>query len=245
MNELKNSQCLFLITQPRSGSTLLMRLINTIEGYNICGENKGALVELSKFYQSLLFTANMGLDLKNNTKKYYDHFETDNCFLTYNELLNRPKVKKEFSGFEWYNKFNLESIQEKLRELIIEMFNPEKKSIVWGFKEIRYGKESYKEFENELLILKELFPLAKFIFNTRKLEDAIQSAWLAQNPDESRQMLNTQSENFLKYHQKYPEFTYHITYQDVVNNTETLHRLYDFLGEKFNRENYQAVLDRR
>lgn len=112
MNKLKNSQCLFLITQPRSGSTLLMRLINAIEGYNICGENQGALIELSKFYRSLLYTAKMGSNLKNSTKKYYDYFETENCFLTYNELLKRPKIKKDFSGFEWYNVFNTEPIKK-------------------------------------------------------------------------------------------------------------------------------------
>ena len=55
-SKLKNSECVFIVAQGRSGSTLLLKLLNSIKGYNICGENHGAISQLSAFYDSVLRT---------------------------------------------------------------------------------------------------------------------------------------------------------------------------------------------
>lgn len=253
MINLKDSKCVFLITQARSGSTLLMRLLNTIDGYNICGENKGSLIELHKFYQKLIYTIVIG---PTNQSRESNQLSSDNRFLSYQELLEKQNKMKHYSGFEFYNVFEFETIQEKLRELIVAMFNPEGIYQVWGFKEVCYGRkdnntvfgevhDNYNEFENELNFLKELFPNTKFIFNTRNVENVVKSVWWGDNPEKSREILTQQEQFFPQYHQKYPQFTYHICYEDVINNTDKLQGMYQFLGAEFNLDFYKSVLARR
>ena len=36
----------------RSGSTTMLRLLNTIPNSNICGENNGAIINLLEFYKN-------------------------------------------------------------------------------------------------------------------------------------------------------------------------------------------------
>ena len=243
MNELKNSNCVFVVAQGRSGSTLLLRLLNEIEGYNICGENYGAISKLCAFYQSIIDT--MVEASKRIPKDDNSGFKKKDKFLTYEELLSLPNPNNSYSGFEWYNVYNIESVKEKLRELIFEIFNSQGKYSVWGFKEIRFGNAtSYDVFRKELDFLKELFPHAKFIFNTRNLEKMLQSAWWAENKEKSRQILEKQSQFFEKYSANNPEFTYQLTYEDLINNSKNLNDMYQFLGEPFELEKYKAVLSR-
>lgn len=227
-------KCVFIIAQARSGSTLLMRLLNSIDGYNICGENAGALMELSRFYQSLKIT------ISNSKIK-------DGRFLTYQELLAEPKYSEYYSGFEWYNIFNIEDIHKHLRKLVIYLFNPHNQHLIWGFKEVRYGLETndYIEFKNQIDFIKCLFSSSKFIFNTRNLDDLVQSIIWSDDPESSRKILTKQKNFFLRYCLENPKFTYLIDYSDVVSNNKNLKKLYNFLGEDFNLENYYSVLQRR
>lgn len=235
MNNSKSSQCLFIIAQGRSGSTLLLRLINELEKYNICGENFGAIEELYQFYNSLLETQKKGS--KND----------DLTFKSYSDLLAEPSRGKQYSGFEWYNVFQVEQIKDKLRELIFTMFNPNSNSEVWGCKEIRFGnaKKQYDRFQEELDFIKMLFPRAKFIFNTREIEEMVKSSWWAKDPEAATKILSKQENFFKTYSYQNPDFTYSVTYHDVVNNTEILQGMYDFLGEAFDFDTYKSVLERR
>jgi hypothetical protein len=234
LSNLEESRCVFLITQGRSGSTLLLRLVNEIDGYNICGENKGALGELYKFYEAIVETE----------KKVLKNSEGQ--FMSYKNLIDRTNKSKNHSGFEWYNVFKIELIDRKLRELIFEMFNSHQTCEVWGFKEIRYGsRTTYSRFKEELNFLKLLFPQAKFIFNTREIEEIVKSGWWSKNPDTSRKILAKQQTFFEKYQTQYPDYTYAVTYHDVIHNTNRLQEMYTFLGADFDLEKYQSVLARR
>ena len=234
MKQLIESNCVILLAQGRSGSTLLLRLLNQIEGYNICGENHAAIRSLYEFHRRI----------ENTTKKVP---KKNGVFRSYEKLLDLPKKGGSYSGFEWYNVYKLESIQEKLRELIVEMFNPERKFKVWGFKEIRFGGQTtnrYKGFENELNFLKKLFPKTKFIFLTRDIEQLLKSGWWSDNPEKSREIIERQKIFFDNYCQNNAEFSYSITYHDLTSNTKKLHKMYDFLGELFEPDQYKAVISR-
>ncbi|MBW4636136.1 MAG: glycosyltransferase [Iphinoe sp. HA4291-MV1] len=247
-NELRDSRCVFVVAQGRSGSTLLLRLLNEIEGYNICGENFAAISQLSTFYQSLI-----------KATKTISHHQGN--FFTYEELLSFPKqTNSTYSRFEWYNVYNIEDIKEKLRELIVQLYNPERKFRVWGFKEIRFGMNisfershnnlldqeisSYETFQRDLDFLKEVFPNCKFIFHTRRIQELVKSAWWAKNPQKSQEILKEQERFFAEYSHENAEFSYYLTYDDLVNNTHTLQGMYKFLGEAFDIDKYKAVLSR-
>jgi tetratricopeptide (TPR) repeat protein len=239
--KLEDCDCLFIIAQGRSGSTLLMRLINTIKGYHICGENQGALINLYKFYENLIYTNHMRAKKKSNeNKSFYSYIELQERFM-------KRTTRREYSDFEWFNIFILDDVEEKLRELIIEMFNPQMIYKVWGCKEIRYGKDNednYDNFESELNFLKKLFPKAKFIFNTRNIDDMLKSAFWRENIENSQEVLSKKYEFFTKYYHKYSDFTYHIQYENLINDTSELRSMYDFLGEEFSYDKYQNILKR-
>lgn len=237
--KLKNSECVFIVAQGRSGSTLLLKLLNSIDGYNICGENHGALSQLNAFYDSIL-----------RTEKLVPKVENKN--LAYSDLIELPSRQDNYSGFEWYNVYQLNFIEDKLRELIVGMFNPSQQYRVWGFKEIRFGLGTiynhfdinYEKFASELNFIKQLFPHAKFVFLTRKTENLIKSAWWANNPEQSKKTLDKQKNLFHEYINNNSNFCYHVCYHDLVNNTHNLHGMYKFVGEKFILENYQEALKR-
>lgn len=238
-SKLKNSDCVFIVAQGRSGSTLLLKLLNSINGYNICGENHGALSQLSAFYDSILRTEKLVPRAKGKS-------------LEYTELFSRPPRKDNYSGFEWYNVYQLDFIEDKLRELIFGMFNSSQEYRVWGFKEIRFGlgtiynhfNINYDKFSSELNFLKQLFPQAKIIFLTRNTEDLIKSAWWANNPEQSRKTLNKQKHLFEKYQDDNLSFCYHVYYYDLINNTKRLQGMYDFLEEEFQIDSYDRVIKR-
>lgn len=238
-HKLKNSDCVFIVAQGRSGSTLLLKLLNSINGYNICGENHGALSQLNAFYDSIL-----------RTEKLVPKAEEKN--LAYSDLVHLPSRKDNYSGFEWYNVYQLNFIEDKLRELIVGMFNPTQQYRVWGFKEIRFGlgtiynhfNINYEKFASELNFIKQLFPHAKFIFLTRKTENLIKSAWWANNPEQSKKTLEKQKYLFQEYKSNNSSFCYHVCYHDLVNNTQNLQGMYKFINEEFSLKAYQEALKR-
>lgn len=236
---IKNSNCVFIIAQGRSGSTLLLKLLNSINGYNICGENHGAISQLSAFYDSILRTEKLIPKAQGKS-------------LEYSELFDRPPRKDNYSGFEWYNVYQLDFVEEKLRELIFGMFNPIERYRVWGFKEIRFGlgtiynhfNINYEKFSSELNLLKRLFPQAKFIFLTRDTKDLIKSAWWANNPEQSKKTLEKQKYLFKEYENSNLSFCYHVYYYDIINNTKNLQGMYNFLGEDFQIAHYNQAIKR-
>jgi hypothetical protein len=238
-SKLKNSDCVFIIAQGRSGSTLLLKLLNSINSYNICGENHGAISQLSAFYDSIL-----------RTDKLIPKAGGKN--LEYSELFDRPPRKDSYSGFEWYNVYQLNFIEDKLRELVFGMFNHSCENRVWGFKEIRFGlgtiynnfNINYDKFSSELNFLKQLFPQAKFVFLTRNTDDLVKSAWWADNPEQSRKTLEKQKYLFQEYENNNSDFCYRVYYHDLINKTHRLEKMYDFLGEEFDLKLYQKALER-
>ncbi|NEO58232.1 MAG: sulfotransferase [Okeania sp. SIO3B5] len=232
---IKNSNCVFIIAQGRSGSTLLLRLLNSVDGYNICGENYNAISSLSYFYQALVKTQ------KQSPKNQHR-------FCTYEELSSRDVTYKDYSGFEWYNVYDIKLLEDRLASLIYEMFNPpNSKFRVWGFKEIRIGGGNayFVNFSWNLDFLKNLFPKAKFIFNTRNLGDLLKSGWWKEQPERSKKILENQYNLFMEYNYKNPEYTYHMTYKDIVNCTDNLKNMYsDFLLEPFDESQYKDVMNR-
>jgi hypothetical protein len=71
---------------------------------------------------------------------------------------------------EWTNNFSTEQFREKLADLVTELFAAGVPvDVRWGFKEIRYS-------EKDIIFLRELFPLAQFIFIVRDPIDTLASA---------------------------------------------------------------------
>ena len=147
----------FICTYGRSGSTLLQGVLNSIPGYLIRGENRQALRHLYEMHQVLM-----------RQKRSHSGF------------INRGEplpVTHPFHGIDGYPN----SAHKSFRRLALELLlRPEEDTRVTGFKEIRWADEDVVGY---VRFLRNVFPGARFVINTRDLDAVAASAWWAEDPD--------------------------------------------------------------
>lgn len=216
------SPFILLCCQGRSGSTLLLRLLNTIDGYYLMGENSGAVKNLLYFYKSI---------------KQVE------------EIRNRKN--QEHYTLAWNNNFDYDLIINNIDGIFRNLYWSDKHKI-FGFKEVRFGMGAYPAFEEEMNLLKEFFPNLKIVFLTRHIDELVSSAWWSKNPEQSKKQLLQQQENFKTYIEKTQAntstsetFIFSLTYEDLCDNKEKLIKLYDFLGEKFDEQKYSDTISKK
>ena len=139
----------------RSGSTTMQRIINTIPGSNICGENYGAVNSLLDFYNKLHATS------------------TDYVPGHYNPASYEDIVSKNVKP-AWYNSYKMKEMEDQIRKLIITMFKNKPETNLWGFKEIRYDNKKI----HLIKLFKTLFPQTKVIIQIREnIQAQSKSGW--------------------------------------------------------------------
>lgn len=205
---------LFIVTFGRSGSTLLMGILNNIPGFCIRGENHNAFPFLMEFHNSML-----------------------------NSLNGNEACEKNFglvgSTNPWWNCFDEKKLSDNIRNIIVDVLDPDDKYRVVGFKEIRYPhlKTNLSVFLSWLWNITD----CRFIFLTRNLEDVCKSEWWANNPIGCNKLLSDFVNQIQVHIDMYPEQDwFHVSYEDIRRNN--LEGLFDFLGEKFDRGEVERVL---
>ena len=124
---------LFVVTYGRSGSTLLMGLLNSIPGYLIRGENWDALHHLYRFHRTLA----------DGSRKW------DPARL-------RRRTHPFFGAADFPEQVSL----ARTRDLVVQtVLRPEPGTRVTGFKEIRWYREDVEDY---VAWLREVFPGARF-----------------------------------------------------------------------------------
>ncbi len=196
-----------IVGQGRSGSTLILRLLNQVPGVRISGENYRSLDHLQKFAE---------------------------CY-----ALGAGNRTTDFYKLAWLAPCDEQRIMDHLRQLVISIYGPGE---VIGFKEIRYGYESYKRFAAALDWMRQLFPQLRLVFNTRETRTCVRSAWWARTPIKSRLVLNSTRRKFERYCQEHPEYCYHMPYEELRHGSPVLRGMFQFLGLEWRRE-YEQPLD--
>lgn len=140
----------FVVTYGRSGSTLLMGILNSIPGWLLRGENRDALHHLFAFHR----TMGAESDRKRGTPLSPTHpwFGID--------------------GFP--RKRSLRLIRRLATDTVLR---PEPDTRVTGFKEIRWYQDDLEEY---VAWLRRVFPGARFVVNTRERADVLRSQWWAE-----------------------------------------------------------------
>ena len=212
----------FIITYGRSGSTLLMGLLNSIDGYVIRGENSNLLVALFRSVQRIWHAKHHhGGDQANNP--------TDPWWGV-NEL-NVPKYLKDLATL--IDTQLIGNIKEKPRVL--------------GFKEIRYPWLcDEKMLSKYLTFIKRTFPNCAFLFNFRDLNQVFRSGWWMEMGDDQKSRTKDLFAQFEVESRHYaadnPSFCFEINYSDVANITKRVELLFEFLGEPFDREKVEQTI---
>ena len=151
MHELRH---VFVMTYGRSGSTLLMGILNSIPGWLLRGENRHAMRHLYDFHRS--------------------------------GLAERARVDPARASQPTHPWFGIEAFPEAaslqhIRSLAeATLLRPEHDTRVTGYKEIRWYDEDLPDYVE---FLRQVFPGARFVVNTRNLEDVAASNYWTHKDD--------------------------------------------------------------
>jgi hypothetical protein len=131
---------------------------------------------------------------------------------------------------------------KQLRELLLAtLIRPEKDSRVVGFKEIRWRQSDLDEYVG---FLRAVFPGARFVINTRNLDDVAVSQWWARN-SEARTVLAEAEDRMLALKTSLGDDAYHIHYDDYAHDLGKLRGLFEWLGEEFDESRVKEVMNEK
>jgi hypothetical protein len=211
---------LFVVTYGRSGSTLLQGVLNAIPGYLIRGENRQVMRQLYTFHR------------KADAERMRQH---DNQRKAGRPIGSSTPVQ----AFYGMDAFPSDVSLELIRELAtVTLLRPEEDTRVAGFKEIRWA---FKDLSEYVAWLREVFPGARFVINTRALESVMRSDWWARDP-ESAEKLQALEEQMLDLLEELGDAAFRVHYDDFVADPGVLRGLFDWLGEPFDERKVREVL---
>jgi len=204
----------------RSGSTTLQRILNTIPGSNICGENFGAVNSLLDFYFKLHVSCNDYIPGHYNPASYED--------------IVTKNVKPS-----WYNSFKMRNMEQRVRETIITMFKKDSNTKLWGFKEIRYDNNRIKL----LKYFKLLFPQTKIIIQVRENIHAQSKSGWHKDDKNAVPFLKKTSQELIAFALENKEWCYLTSFERMFDKNN-LRLVFDFIGcrEKFDEQKIDEVL---
>lgn len=224
MKEICNTNLIekyiFVVTYGRSGSTILMKILNSIENSDIKGENFNLLFPLFESYQQAIRATGYAF------------------------------VGSHLPDHPWYGvgDINPLSYAKGLSKVFTqEILKVKTNTRVAGFKEIRYVEiKDDAQRSRYINFLRMAFDNVYIIFNRRNLDDVSKSGWWKDMPYKKViNIIKPIDDWMIEYHKKYPEYTYIVNYDDYKNSPEHYRRLFEFIGEEINEEKVAEILKKQ
>lgn len=204
----------FVMAYGRSGSTLLQAILNSTPGVLIRGENHALPYHLHQFQQSAVKDAAWAGDA----------------------------ARRKVHPFFGIRDYPADLATTRMRELLLDaVLRPEPDTKVLGFKEIRWYQEDLPEY---LAFMRQVFPGARFILNTRRLEDAAKSSWWADRPDAYERLVEVERMMFAAA-DGLGDAVFHLRYDDYAGEPERLRELFSWLDLPFDEARVRKVMERR
>lgn len=214
-----NFEHLFIVTYGRTGSTLLMGVLNSIENVIIRGENLNVCKGIFDSYSTLCkLKKDYGNEVKSVTKPFFGaHLSSEEKFLI------------------------------DARTLIKNQLDISKDNVCWGFKEVRYTTKDLTD-ENGYIIKKyldfmnKLFPNALFVFLIRDFSEVSKSGfWEGVEKVRLEKIIKDFEDDCVFWSKNKPN-SYWLDYADIVHMNQKFRDLFDLLGVEFKEENIKKVL---
>ncbi|MEQ4209833.1 sulfotransferase [Actinopolymorpha sp. B17G11] len=203
---------LFIVTYGRSGSTLLMGLLDAIPGYCIRGENGGVLYKLFEYHST--------------AAKFCAKWTTDNPL----------PPQHPWYGIDDYPD-DLATL--RMRQLVVDtLLRPEPGTRVTGFKEIRWWMQEPFEYID---FIESLFPKARFVLNTRNLDDVAKSSWWHKEPNARGDLAKIEDRLKAAVGLR-GDRGYHVHYDDYIKDPAVLRELFEWLDEKYDADRIASIL---
>ena len=211
-DQLGSLRYLFIVSYGRSGSTLLQGILNTIPGYLIRGENRNALNHLFNYHR----------DLRRESERH---------------LMTADTHRSPWWGIDQYAD---QAVVVRLRQLVVQtLLRPQEDTEVIGFKEIRWWHEDWQGYQDFLL---ELFPGARFVFNSRNHADVAKSKWWIDDPNPAKQLARFEQRLTDMAERLGPDRAFQVSYDDYAQDPETLRPLFSWLDAPYEQEKIQQAM---
>lgn len=222
----------FIVTYGRSGSTLTQNLLNALPGYCIRGENGNLAYFLSRAIH-LVATHDMFAWRREDAGKPP---EQRRPYL-------RPLIGKDFDPWAGAENVDPQQLALSLMNLFVEqVLRPEATCRVSGFKEIRFHEDP-AFFPAYMAILRDVFPKARFLFQTRDHGAVARSGWWATKPeDDVKAELARAEALFTDFADANPAICYTIAYEGYSEGPGYARQIFDFLEEPFDAALVSRVL---
>ena len=210
---------IFLLGTGRCGSTLLQKILNSVENAMIYGEHGGFLKQVAAAYF-------LNFEDKMIEKYIMSQNVAGKDPISVFETLKNPQLWSA-----WTNWYNQETVKNNFRDFIESFFNPSslEQKVHWGFKEIRYGLD-----DRVPEMLADLYPDGRFVFIVRHPTDVIASKISARASDGIEADAHTwvvQNTYFLRFSRENSESSSIIHYEELISNdSQQLSRLFKWLG---------------
>lgn len=205
----------FILTYGRSGSTLLMSIINSSPECIVRGENGGALYALFESYRRIK-----------------------------EGQIGREMTSQRATSPWWgIAEVSLDEYARDLGQTLTRhIIRPSSEHRICGFKEIRFSQRDAPDLKGYLDFLRTAFPSVKIIFNHRRLEDVSKSKWWAQKPD-ALQELNAIDQRFREFPSS--DSVFHFSYDRCLADRTHVQELFSFLGVTYDVTLLDDVFDTR
>ena len=118
------------------------------------------------------------------------------------------------------------------------LLRPEPGTRVSGFKEIRWYDADLPDY---VAFLREVFPGARFVVNTRHLPDVAASNYWTHKDDPLAQVQAIEAK-ILAAAEALGDAAYRVHYDDYVADPTVLRGLFEWLGEAWDQDRVEAVL---
>lgn len=216
---LNSHRYIFIITYARSGSTLLMSLLNHCDGVCIRGENRATLYHLYRAIEGLRDTFRRGQSGRQ-------------------EARDRP----------WFGAHAVRPARfrrQLLAAFVSEVLAPPPGTKVTGCKEIRHHRpfRDDADFAAYIAFLLDNFPTAQIVFNSRNLDAVSQSAWLKSRPyAQVETMVKTCERRFKAALARHPEQCFWVDYDAFIAQPQRYAALFAFLQLPYAPDQIDQVL---
>lgn len=205
---------LFILTYGRSGSTLLQGILTRVPGVLIRGENGGVLEHLYRFH---------------------------NIAAHNRDRLSAAVPRAPTNSWWGIDGYPAELALRSFRQLFCDtVIRPLPDTTMAGYKEIRWPEDDLRDYVD---FVRQVFPGARFVFNTRDLGEVAQSGWWASQPDAIKHL--TAEENRLReVAEALGDDCFHVHYNDYVGKPRQLEPLFEWAGLPFNEYHVRDVMAR-
>jgi hypothetical protein len=134
----------------------------------------------------------------------------------------------------WYgiDEYSSSAAITRMRSLMLDtLLKPQPDTRVVGFKEIRWF---YADWSKYLAFVREVFPGARFVINTRDHEGVANSRWWGNHPKEDvLRKLAGYEKQLDAMAEKLGDAAFRVHYDDYVADPQALAGMYAWLGEEF------------